>query len=268
MKLSLGTRSRGLLPDFVIIGVQRGGTTTLYEDLLKHPGIRGAKVKEVHYFDNRYWNGEDWYRKQFPTEDEESKAEAAGTPFISGEASPYYIFHPHAARRMRLLIPNAKLVALLRNPVDRAYSHYSRRVKKGGETLGFEEALDAEEGRLKGELEHMVADEHYNSYRYRTCSYKARGRYSEQLEALYRVYPKEQVLVIKSEDLFEKPKETYAEVVAFLGAAAKLPESFSKVNVGHYPAMKPETRRSLLEYFAPHNEALRRLTGRDFGWAD
>ncbi len=131
-------------PAFVIVGAQRGGTTSLYRYLAAHPGVLPASRKELHYFTNRHDRGPDWYRSQFPPT-------PPGT--ITGESTPYYLFHPHAPRRLHAFAPDVKLIVLLRNPVDRAYSHYQLQVRRRHETLPFEEAIAREEERLAGELQ-------------------------------------------------------------------------------------------------------------------
>ena len=149
------------MPDFLIIGTQRGGTTSLYNYLLARPQIAAATRKEVHFFDNNFHRGIPWYRAHFPSLIQGDMAETIrGQRFITGEASPYYLFHPHAPARAALVVPKAKLIVLLRNPVDRAYSHYCRMVKKGRETLSFEDALAQEEIRTRGEGQRLAADPH------------------------------------------------------------------------------------------------------------
>src|SRR6187551_3563074 len=137
------------LPDFLVIGAQKAGTTALYAYLRWHPGIAGPSWKEVCFFDRHWWRGEAWYRGQFPLR--------AGERLV-GEASPSYLFHPLAPERARSLVPGAKLVALLRDPVDRAYSQYQHEVALGREPLSFEDALAAEEERTRGEAERLAAD--------------------------------------------------------------------------------------------------------------
>src|SRR5579885_2674785 len=134
------TSSIRLLPDFIIIGTQRGGTTSLYAYLGQHPQIAPAVIKEVHFFDNNYERGVGWYRTQFPFLIEKSIAKNIGQQnFITGEASPYYLFHPHVPERAAKVVPGAKLIVLLRNPIDRAYSHYYHEVELGHEKLSFEQ---------------------------------------------------------------------------------------------------------------------------------
>jgi len=165
------TARRRPLPDFLVIGAQKAGTTALYAYLRWHPGIAGPSWKEVSFFDRHWWRGEAWYRGQFPLR--------AGERLV-GEASPSYLFHPLAPERARSLVPGAKLVALLRDPVDRAYSQYQHEVALGREPLSFEDALAAEEERTRGEAERLAADPRAFSRAWWDHTYAARGRYAEQ----------------------------------------------------------------------------------------
>jgi len=240
-----------------VIGAQKAGTTALYAYLRWHPGITGPSWKEVSFFDRHWWRGEAWYRGHFPLR--------AGGRLV-GEASPSYLFHPLAPERARALVPEVKLVALLRDPVARAYSQYQHEVALGREPLSFEDALEAEEARLRGEVERLVADPRAFSRAWWDHTYAARGRYAEQLERWLAVFDREQLLVVRSEDLGERPAETYAEVLAFLGAASHELESYPRVFEREYAPMRPETRRSLAASFAEPNRRLGELLGRDFGW--
>ena len=160
-------KSSGDLPDYLVIGAQKAGTTSLYRYMISHPMIRPASDKQVHYFDFNYDKPFDWYRSQFPA--------GSGNGLVTGEATPYYIFHPDAARRVRLVLPDVKIVALLRNPIDRACSHYMHEIKNGTESLSFEDAVEAEEGRLRGEEDKICEGVNYYSYNHVKFSYLARG---------------------------------------------------------------------------------------------
>ena len=131
------------LPRFLIIGAKRCGTTSTYSYLVQHPRIMAAWRKEVHFFDNarKYPRGEPWYRAHFPR---------ARPGLISGEATPEYMFRPDATARMARHVPGARLIALLRNPVDRTVSQYHFRVRRGVERRGLEEALEAQPRELSG----------------------------------------------------------------------------------------------------------------------
>src|SRR5919201_6138602 len=146
------------LPGFLILGTRRGGTTSLFNYLLEHPSVAplfpsAQNIKGVHYFDKQHAKGRAWYRSHFPTVIFSAFWRVRGYRMIAGEASPYYLFHPWAPQRAHELVPHAKLIVLLRNPVDRAYSHYRERVRNGVEDLTFEEAIEREPARLAGELD-------------------------------------------------------------------------------------------------------------------
>ncbi|MCS6884817.1 MAG: sulfotransferase [Acidobacteriota bacterium] len=256
-----------VLPDFLVIGVQKAGTTSLFNYLIEHPGILPTVRKQMHYFDNRYERGEDWYRSHFPMELQlRYRERRLGYKCLTGEATPYYIFHPHAPRRIRSLLPKAKLIVLLRNPVDRAYSHYNHEVRKGAEKLSFEEAIEKEAERLRPELERMLQDEHYYSFAYQHYSYLARGRYAEQLSYWFKLFPKEQFLILKSEDFDRNIPETLNKIYRFLGLPELPPKNYPYHNRGNYPQMSSETRQKLREYFRRYNEQLYELLQIDFGW--
>ena len=259
-----GSQDSGSLPDFLIIGTQKGGTTLLYYLLCQHPRIEPAAEKEVHYFDTpKFQKGEDWYRSNFPPPSSES-----GQKVITGEASPYYLFHPLTPKRAAHLLPNARLIALLRNPVDRAYSDYQNRLREGIEFLSFEEAIEAEEERIKGEKEQILSEEGYFSPNHRRYSYLTRGIYVDQLEDWHEHFQKDQLLVIKTEDFFSHPESSYNDVLKFLGIPEWKPEIISPSlrNEGKYAPMNPETRSKLEKYFEPHNQRLYEYLGSDFGW--
>ncbi len=248
----IGAAEQRQPPNFIIIGAQKGGTTSLYRYLTEHPEIGGASKKEVHFFDRSYDKGMDWYLAHFPRRGE--------FPVV-GEASPSYLFHPEVPGRVRRAVPDAKLIALLRNPVDRAFSQYQMNVRKGFEPLPFEEAIDREPERLR-----LAADRSTTQWRY--SSYLARGLYAEHLEWWLAAFPRGQLLVLRSEDFFARPEEGLAEALAFLGLPPWRPDAFEVYNPGAYGGMRPETRARLAAFFAPHNRRLGELLGRDFGWDD
>lgn len=252
---------RGALPDFLIIGGMKCGTTFLYWSLSQHPRVRPASAKEVHYFDANFDKDDSWYRSQFPPKRDETT--------LTGESSPYYLFHPLAARRAAQTVPDAKLIALLRNPVDRAYSDYQQQVMLGVETLSFQDALKAEEERTAGEREKMLADELYVGRNYRRYSYRSRGVYVDQIREWHRHFDPEQLLVLKSEDLYEDPVANLKIVHRFLGLPEHDPAGvLSTRGRGHtdYPPMDPAVYRQLEEFFEPHNQRLYDYLDVDFGW--
>jgi hypothetical protein len=245
------------LPDFLILGAQKAGTTALYDYLHRQPAISGPAWKEVSFFDRHWARGERWYRGNFP------RRAAARV----GEASPGYLFHPDAPRRVRELLPDARLVAVLRDPVARAYSHYRHEVALGREPLSFEDALAAEDGRMDGELERMAADPAYFSYAWWNWTYRARGLYAEQLERWYAVFPREQLLVVLNEELAADTAGTVARVLDFLGAPPPQPAEYPRVYDRDYERMRPETRTELEAFYAAPNRRLSELLGRELAWA-
>ena len=247
------------LPDFLVLGAQKAGTTALYAYLRRHPQIAGPSWKEVSYFDRHYARGEGWYRGNFP-----NLARTRGK--LVGEASPSYLFHPLAPERVRALVPQARLVALVRNPVDRALSHYHHEVALGRERLSFEDALAAEEERLRGEEERLVADPRYFSREWWSHTYQARGRYAEQLERWLAVFPREQLLILPSDDLSAEPERAHATVLDFLGASPHRLESYPRVYEREYEPMQPATRERLAAEFEEPNRRLYELLGRDLAW--
>ena len=166
--------TNNLIPHFLIIGAQKCGTTSLYNYLIQHPQVCAASQKNF-IFDIYFQKGLNWYYNQFPLI-------KLNKLIITGEASPYYLFHPHAPKRIAKTLPNVKLIVLLRNPVDRAYSHYYHQVKMKTESLSFRQAIEEENKRLQPELIKMLENENYHSLPYQYYSYLARGRYIEQLQ--------------------------------------------------------------------------------------
>jgi hypothetical protein len=253
----------GSLPDFLILGTEKGGTSTFYWTLCRHPRVERATKKEVHFFDSsRRWfeKGVGWYRSQFP-----APTWRDGLKVVTGEATPYYLFHPYSPGRASTTVPDAKLIALLRNPVDRAYSAYRQRVRNRQESLSFEEALEAEEERTSGELEKLLADETYHDRAYPRYAYRARGIYVDQLKRWHEHFDPDQLLVLKSEDYFADPVGTMHRVHEFLGLP-KSDEIIERRKKQPYQPMDPATRRRLEEYFEPHNQELYEYLGVDFSW--
>jgi hypothetical protein len=237
-------------PDFIIIGTQRGGTTSLYQYLVAHPRVGRAFRKEVHFFDRYYDKGIAWYLAHFPVRDE--------FPVV-GEASPYYMFHPEAPKRILAAVPDAKFILLLRNPVDRAFSQFHMKVERGLETLPFDEAIEREPDRLA-----VSTDPLHPAWRHH--SYLARGIYADQIERWFQCFPQHRFSIVKSEDFYRDPVVILQETHAFLGVEPHRPAILKIHHRAEYGEMDPVVRRRLVDYFAPHNRRLYDLLGRDFGW--
>jgi hypothetical protein len=240
---ALGEPEVGALPDFVIIGAQKGGTSLLYRLLIRHPLVKPAATKELHFFDNNFHEGISWYRRHLP----KSKG-VDDRKTVCGEATPAYLFDPLVPERMIESIPHSKLVALLRNPVDRAYSQYQMWVRQGNEARSFGEATKQE---LEGETGQ---------------GYLLRGLYAQQIERFSFFAERDQLLVMKSEDFFSRRWEVYDRALEFLGLTPLEPFAVPPSTKTVYPPMDPATRRRLEAYFEPHNQRLYEYLGVDFGW--
>jgi hypothetical protein len=254
-------------PGFILIGAQRCGTTSLFRALMAHPQVvRPALHKGINYFDLNYQRGPRWYRGHFPVAGPASrKAGRYGEP-VAFEASGYYLYHPFAPERLARDLPEVKLVAMLRDPVERAFSAYKHEYARGFERESFERALELEDTRLTGEIERMRDDPGYESFSHRHHSYHRRGHYAEQLERVFQFFPRAQVHVLDSETFFSEPAQTYRSLLAFLGLRPFELELFGRYNARPGSPMAPETRSVLEQYYAPHDERLAKLLGRSPSW--
>jgi hypothetical protein len=255
----------GLLPDFLIIGAQKGGTTFLYDLLTQDPQIIAALRKEVRFFDLKFQKGIAWYRAHFRPPAGANAASVRPTA-ITGEASPYYLFHPLAPQRVAALIPNVKLIVLLRNPIRRAYSHYQHEVRMGFEFLSFENAIAYEAERLRNEEDKILRDSAYHSLSHHHHSYLSRGIYIDQLQRWRRFFPREQFLILPSEALYQNPSAVLRQVLSFLGLAADTSATPGHTYSFPYPKMNETTRQRLADYYRPYNQRLYEYLGVDFGW--
>jgi hypothetical protein len=265
-----------VLPDFLIPGVAKCGTTSLFDWMCEHPLIRrptsnGKPRKEILFFDYNFFRGLDWYRLPFPLESERDEfIREHGRPPLTGEASASYLTNYWVPQRVAKVLPNVKLIVTLRDPVDRAYSAYQMSRREGLEACDtFEAALALESERLAPELERARRNPHYNpplppplGY----WSYLHRSRYDDHVSRWLEYFPRDQFLFIKFEDLAAEPQRTVDTVYGFLGLPPHRHDGFTALNTARYDEMRPETRAQLASYFRPHNERLRELTGIDFGW--
>jgi len=266
----------GRLPTFLIIGAMRSGTSTLARWLVEHPDVFLAPGKELHFFDRHFGRGVDWYRSLYA---------AVGEERAVGEATPNYVHEPVAIQRIAATIPEVRLILLLRNPVDRAYSHYWHNRSRGRESLSFEAALDAEPSR--------TASSDADRARF---SYASRGEYMDQIDEVLRWFPRSALHVAIAEEIQSDPSHFLADVFGFLGVDEGFqPESLGrKVNAyvefrslrarnlakrlprilarpinrlnastdNTYPAMEPKTRARLGKTFDAGNRELAGFLGR------
>lgn len=261
------TSNKRVTPDFVVLGSQKCGTTSLYHYIKTHPNFVQPFKKGGTFFDANFFRGFAWYRAHFPTKKQMDEKRSGSGVYITGEVATSYIHHPLAAKRMsELLPPSVKLLAVIRNPVERAYSHYQHMVRTGRETLSFQDALEAEEKRVDLGMDQVIAGDDEALRSFRDYSYKSRGRYAEQLERWFSLFDKNQFLILKSEDLFGKPDWACNQIYNFLGLPAWEQTQYDNANPGRYSPAEAELLKELAEYFKPHNQRLYKLIGTDFGW--
>jgi hypothetical protein len=254
-------------PGFIVIGAQRCGTTSLFRALTAHPQlVRPLFHKGVNYFDLNYFRGADWYRSHFPLAEIARRRTARYGPAMAFEASGYYLYHPFALQRLAGDLPAIKLVAMVRNPVERAFSAYKHEYARGFEQQSFERALALEDERLAGEVDRMRKDPAYESFSHRHHSYRHRGQYAEQLERALALIPAERVHVIQSEAFYRHPADEYRRLLSFLGLRPFEPADFGQHNSRPGVPMDPKTRRMLEEHYAPHDQRLARLLGSPLQW--
>jgi hypothetical protein len=268
-RLTAGAR---MLPSFLICGGQRCGTTSLYRALAAHPAVLKAVLhKGVHYFDTSYHRGMSWYQGHFPLRRNAARiAEQLGHPVQTFESSPYYLYHPHAGNRIARDLPRAKLIVLVRNPVERAYSQHAHELARGFETeADFAQALQLEPARLHGQRERLLTDQHAYSFAHQHHAYRARGEYAIYLDQLAQQVGRERILVIESELFFTDPKPVYDRVVEFLGLPELGYPDFEQHNARPRGApMDSGLRAELTAHYAPHDRALARWLGRTPSWRE
>jgi len=260
------TSSKRVMPDFMVIGGQKCGTTSLHRYIRLHPNIIPTYKKDSSFFDANYFRGMSWYRAFFPLQSKMDELQGQGERYLSGEVTTSYIHHPGTPQRIFNSVPKVLFIALLREPVQRAYSHYQHMVRTDRESLSFKEAIKMEDERLFNSEERVLAGDDNALKAFRNYSYKSRGRYAEQLARWFALFPREQFLILKSEDLFQNPEEVMRQVYAFLGIPMWNLDKYKNVNPGDYPSAEAETLDYLSEYFRPHNEQLAELLGEDLYW--
>lgn len=251
------------LPDFLIIGTSKAGTTTLAYDLFAHPRVAPPRTKELFYFNRDFASGVLRYRANFPI-----RPMRALRHTITGEASPTYLEYPPVPARVRRLVPNVRLICILRNPVDRAHSLHQLKTRTGFETLSLDEAIDREMRELDGELARVTADDRYFSPLLHHHAYVWGGIYIDHLQRWTKAFPRDQLLVLSSNDYRTAHEATYWRVLDFLGLPRLALPAPVDMNRSRYHPLAPATRARLQELFRPHNERLWEFLGADWGWND
>lgn len=266
--LSRTTSAARALPDFLIAGAQRAGTTSLYQYLSTHPAVVPPRlIKGAHYFDLHFAEDLDWYRAHFPTRRRLARVAAGlGCRAVTGEGSPYYMFHPSIPDRIATTLPEVNVIVVLRDPVNRAWSQYQHEFARGYDQLSFEGALVAENERLEGEVPRLLRDPAYVSRSHVHHSYVGRGRYIEQIRRLHKALGADRVLVCEFGELKRDAQAVFNRVTDFLG----LPKWQLAAPVAHnarsYQSMRPETKQWLARQFEEANQELFVALGVQWDW--
>lgn len=248
------------VPDFIVVGAQRSGTTSLFRLLAAHPLVRRpTQVKGVGYFDLKYDRGMRWYQSHFPLR-------RRGSGLLAFESSGYYLFHPLAARRIAESLPDVKVVVVVRDPVERAYSAHGHERRRGFEDLDFEEALASEEERLAGAAEQLTRDPHSENYEHRHHGYLARSRYHEQIERYIAALGRERVFIVDAGRMFADPGSELEPLEEWLGLPESTMPPLERWNAGASASLDPRLQGRLRGYFEPFDRQLAELMGRTPSW--
>ena len=274
------TASRRQPPEYILIGAKRGGTTSVHFALLEHPQVlplfpearwlpKARDGKGPHYFDSNYHRPFDWYLSHFASDFRRgSLRRTTGHEPVTGESSPYYLFHPHAAQRIHRDVPQVKLLVALRNPIERAYSHYREQVRNGVETLSFEQALERESAVLARETQRMMADPGYVSSVHEHQSYATQSEYAASLRRWMALFDRDQMHVWFSEQYYTEPATVLAGVSGFLCLAPYDFPSATHLNAAPRAPLAEATRQTLIARFAEDVEQVSDLLGQRPPWPE
>ena len=260
------TASLRILPDFLVIGVGRGGTTSCFHYLSQHPSIIGSAYDEIGFFDENFHLGLNWYRSMFPTKFLKKKIAKKFGKCLTYDVTPAYIRKPWVARRIKELFPEIKLIVLLRNPVDKAYSHYHSSIKSGVQKYSFEEMVE-EDIKTFQKFENtnsIIDDEYFRNYIEK--SQLGRGLYAQQLKIWFELFDPKQILILTSEELSTETNKAMNKIFQFLDLPDyEIPDTVKR-STANYTNMKMDTRKKLISFFSKYNQDLFKLLDQEFDW--
>lgn len=252
------TASSRTLPDFIIVGTVRSGSTSLYYNICQHPSVLPAAYDEIGFFDSNYHLGMNWYRSMFPTK-KQMKLVRDKTGFaITGEDTPFYFWKDEAAKRIYEMNQNMKIIVICRNPVDRAYSNYNLSIRGETEKLTFEEAIDKEIDFLDKHSFRESVDQRR--------SYLAKGLYEKQIRIWFELFPREQIHIISTEEMQKEPEKTLQKIFEFLKIHEYVIKNPQKQKAAKYSEMNVQTRKKLLDFYEQPNEKFFKIIQKRFCW--
>ncbi len=257
-----------VLPDFYLLGAQKSGTTALFDYLTKHPNIPKT-IKDIRFYDKYFHKGVNWYKQHFPLKSSKSFATTFNRKtMLVGEATERYLEYPFAPKRIKSVTPNAKFLIILRNPIDRTYSHYNYNVIRNKENRTFEEAIFEEWKKTKNEFLKMQNDPHYYSDHYFRYAYLDRSIYVDKIKQWFSVFPKEQFFIIENNELARNTSKVFDNIIRFLNLSPWKLGEFKKILVSKYkqPKIDQNTKNKLYKFFKPHNDELYDLLNVKYDW--
>ena len=252
-----------VLPDFIIIGSMKCGTTSLYYDICEHPCVSAAAYDEIGFFDSNFHLGLNWYRSMFPTKGQIDDVRRKEGVAITGEDTPFYFWNPIAAKRIQKILPNIKLIIILRNPIDRAYSEYQDLVSRESNSPSFETFIENEINTRKKGI--IITEENFEIFN-QNDSYLLKGIYVDQLKIWTKLFPKEQIITLSTESLNSEPTASMESVFQYLNLPDYKIKNTQHQKQKKYTPMDSQTRKLLIEFFKPHNERLFKFIGKKFDW--
>ncbi|MBX6321654.1 MAG: sulfotransferase domain-containing protein [Rhodospirillaceae bacterium] len=268
--LARGRQAAGvatMTPDFLVVGAQKAGTSSLFHYLIAHGSYLRPVLKETNYFDVNYDRGLAWYLSYFPSLARKRAREAAtGGPVITGESATYYVIHPWAPVRIRQNFPAAKIIIMMRDPVTRAISHYNHNIRAGREPLPMLEAFEREAERVEPVARRLAEDPDYPCFEHQHYSYLLRGRYLEQIQRWMQLFPREQIHLILSEEMFADPDRELRALCRFLGIPERSLDSYGVANPDRSRRRDDRATAFLMDYFRTPNRLLSEFLGRPLPW--
>ena len=253
-----------VLPDFIIIGSMKCGTTSLYYDICEHPCASPAAYDEIGFFDSNFHLGLNWYRSMFPTKRRIEDIRRKEGVAITGEDTPFYFWNPVAAKRIQKLLPNIKLITILRNPIDRAYSEYQDLVSSESNSPSFETFIENEINARRKDSS-LITEDNFEIFNQKN-SYLLKGIYVDQLKIWAGLFPKEQIFTLSTENLNSEPITALESVFQYLNLPDYKIKNIQRQKQKKYVPMNSQTRKILIEFFKPHNERLFKFIGKKFDW--
>lgn len=256
------TSSIRVLPDFLIIGAKRCGTTSLFTYLPEHPSIIESHHDNMGFFNDNYHLGVNWYKSFFTTISTKKRIEKEQGKCLSFDVTTRYIEQKSTAENIKKIKPDMKIIVILRNPIDRAYSQFNLSKKELTQSLDFE----SEVFREITELEKKMENNNELEFNKEKQHYIQRGLYAKQLKSWFEIFPRDNILILSTEDFKNDNNMTYSKIFDFLDIPEHSINKKEMIGKGEYEPMKETARKMLIEFYKKHNEDLFKLIGKKFDW--